>query len=147
MLNSTALYEYKPRTHEGMISWFRAKQEENFPVIGLEDERRSLLGFGSYGTFRAWSVYKYSVEYSVYICKDQRGKGLGRLIMSNIIQNARAQGYHVLIGGIDESNMASICMHTKLRSGPNCLNSHLSILSGISADFHAASLTVGNITA
>ena len=48
------------------------------------------------------------------MCKDQRGKGLGRLLMSNIIQNARVQGYYVLIGGIDESNMASICMHTKL---------------------------------
>lgn len=108
ILNSTALYEYKPRTPKGMISWFRAKQEGNFPVIGLEDERGSLLGFGSYGIFRAWPAYKYSAEHSVYVCKDQRGKSLGQLIMSNIIQNARAQGYHVLIGGIDESNMASI---------------------------------------
>lgn len=48
------------------------------------------------------------------MCKDQRGKGLGRVIMSDLIQNARAQGYHVLIGGIDESNIASICMHTSL---------------------------------
>lgn len=114
ILNSTALYEYKPRTPESMISWFKAKQEGNFPVIGIEDERGGLLGFGSYGTFRAWPAYKYSVEHSVYVCKDQRGKGLGRLIMSNIIQNARTQGYHVLIGGIDESNLASICMHTNL---------------------------------
>ena len=114
ILNSAALYEYKPRTPESMISWFRAKQEGNFPVIGLEDETGGLLGFGSSGTFRAWPAYRYSVEHSVYVCKDQRGKGLGRLLMSNIIQNARVQGYHVLIGGIDESNMASICMHTKL---------------------------------
>ena len=53
ILNSAALYAYKPRTPESMISWFRAKQEGNFPVIGLEDETGGLLGFGSSGTFRA----------------------------------------------------------------------------------------------
>ncbi|PTR10859.1 phosphinothricin acetyltransferase [Nitrosospira sp. Nsp5] len=114
ILNSTALYEYKPRTPESMVSWFRAKQEGNFPVIGLEDEGGELLGFGSYGTFREWPAYKYSVEHSVYVRKDQREKGFGLLIMNNMIENARSQGYHVLIGGIDESNMASIYMHTKL---------------------------------
>ncbi|MDN5835807.1 MAG: N-acetyltransferase family protein [Nitrosospira sp.] len=114
ILNSTALYEYKPRTPESMVSWFKAKQDAHFPIIGLEDESGELLGFGSYGTFRTWPAYKYSVEHSVYVRKDRRGKGFGLLIMNNMIENARSRGYHVLIGGIDESNMASICMHTKL---------------------------------
>ncbi|WP_232297997.1 GNAT family N-acetyltransferase [Nitrosospira sp. NpAV] len=114
ILNSTALYEYKPRPPESMVSWFKAKQDAHFPVIGLEDESGELVGFGSYGTFRERPAYKYSVEHSVYVRKDQRGKGFGLQIMNNLIENAKSQGYHVLIGGIDESNLASICLHNKL---------------------------------
>ncbi len=68
ILNSTALYEYQTRTMATMRSWFDAKQAGGFPVIGVEDERSgALCGFASYGTFRAWAAFKYSVEHSVYV--------------------------------------------------------------------------------
>jgi L-amino acid N-acyltransferase len=65
--NSTALYDYKPRTMESMASWFEAKAKGKYPVIGVENEEGELMGFASYGTFRAWPAYKYSVEHSVYV--------------------------------------------------------------------------------
>lgn len=52
ILNSTALYDYEPRTLENMNAWFKTKDAGNYPVIGLVDENDQLLGFGSYGTFR-----------------------------------------------------------------------------------------------
>lgn len=113
ILNSTALYDYKPRTMENMKPWFDAKQAGNFPVIGIEDATGKLLGFASYGTFRAWPAFKYSVEHSIYVHKDARGMGLGKVLLEAIISAARANGIHVLIGGIDCENQGSIALHEK----------------------------------
>ncbi len=114
IVNSTALYDYKPRTLDNMRGWFRTKEIGKFPVIGLTGDGRSLLGFASFGTFRAWPAYKYSVEHSVYVHKDHRGKGIGLTLMRKLLEIAMQQQYHVLIGGIDIANAASIALHEKL---------------------------------
>ncbi|MET0961529.1 MAG: N-acetyltransferase family protein [Noviherbaspirillum sp.] len=114
ILHSTALYDYHPRTAQNMDDWFTAKARGGFPVLGLEDDNGMLAGFGSYGTFRAWPAYKYTVEHSVYVHRSQRGRGLGKLLMGQLIEAARAQQLHVLIGGIDMDNAASIALHTGL---------------------------------
>ncbi len=114
IIHSTALYDYEPRTHESMVDWFKRKQAGNFPVIGVTDNEDNLLGFASYGTFRAWPAYKYSIEHSVYIHKDHRGKGLGILLMQELIASAIKQNYHTMVGVIDMDNTGSIALHTKL---------------------------------
>lgn len=112
--NSTALYDYKPRTHESMVSWFEAKQKGKFPVIGVEGLDGTLLAFGSYGTFRAWPAYKYTVEHSVYVHKDHRGRGLGLQVMQALIAAARKNEVHAMVGGIDATNAGSIALHERL---------------------------------
>lgn len=114
IVNSTALYDYHPRTMERINSWFEDKMKKNFPVIGLVEEDGRLLGFGSYGVFRAWPAYKYTVEHSLYIQKDQRGKGLGKILLSEIIKNAIGQDYHCLVAGIDSTNRVSIGLHQSM---------------------------------
>jgi L-amino acid N-acyltransferase YncA len=114
IVNSTALYDYQPRTMESMTAWFRGKEAGHFPVIGVVDDEERLVGVASYGTFRAWPAYKYSVEHSVYVHKACRGNGLGRLLLERLIAVAREQQYHVLVGGIDAANSASIELHRKL---------------------------------
>ncbi len=111
ILHSTALYDYKPRTHESMDLWFENKRNGNFPVIGMVAESGELLGFASYGTFRAWPAYKYTVEHSIYVAAEHRGKGVGKRLLQQLIDEACAQNYHVLIGGIDSQNVASIHLH------------------------------------
>jgi len=113
IINSTALYDYKKRDMKSMENWFAAKRSGGFPIIGIEDGNGTLLGFGSFGTFRAWPAYKYSVEHSVYVHKDHRGKGLGRSLMQELIAAARENGLHAMIGGIDASNSGSISLHEK----------------------------------
>ncbi|NEW85146.1 MAG: N-acetyltransferase [Mariniphaga sp.] len=113
ILHSTALYDYKPRTMENMQTWYAAKQQGNYPVIGVFDFDDALLGFASFGLFRNWPAYKYSVEHSIYVKSDLRGKGLGKILLREIIKSAEEQDYHVLIGGIDASNTASIHLHEK----------------------------------
>ncbi len=95
-------------------TWFALKEKAGLPVIGAEDESGNLLGFASYGTFRAWPAYKYTIEHSVYVDVARRGRGLGRELMLALIEKAKAQNYHMMIGGIDGSNQASIGLHRSL---------------------------------
>ena len=112
--NSSALYDYAPRAAESMVAWFKTKAERQFPVIGAESDEGQLLGFASYGTFRAWPAYKYTVENGVYIQRDHRGQGFGRLLMKALIERARAQDYHLIVAGIDAANAPSISLHQSL---------------------------------
>lgn len=114
IVNSTALYDYQPRSIESMVSWFKTKKSGSYPVVGVHDDSNQLLGFASYGAFRSWPAYKYTVEHSVYIHKDHRGKGLGVALMQRLIEEARSQQYHVIVGAIDATNSASIALHEKL---------------------------------
>ena len=115
IVNSTALYDYQPRTAQNMVAWFEAKRAGNWPVIGIEDARGQLLGFCSYGSFRAYPAYKYTVEHSVYVHPDHRGRGLGRQLMDLLIAEARRRGdVHAIIGAIDAANKGSIALHQRL---------------------------------
>jgi len=109
--HSTALYDYKPRTITDMQTWFEVKNQHHYPVIGLVDDHNTLLGFATYGTFRTFAAFKYTVEHSLYIHKDYRGKGLGKLLLQELIKHATAQNLHCLIAGIDATNTASITLH------------------------------------
>ena len=114
ILHSTALYEYKPREPENMRTWFNAKHAGNFPVIGCEDDSGKLVAFASFGSFRAYPAFKYTVEHSVYVHKDHRGKGLGRTLMQELIAAARQHGAHAMVGAIDADNAKSISLHEQL---------------------------------
>jgi phosphinothricin acetyltransferase len=109
--NSTAVYEYQPFDANYIEKWFADKRAGDYPVIGALNDAGVLIGFASYGVFRARPAYKYTVEHSVYVHKDHRGKGIGRELLKRIIEAARTQNYHVMIGGIDAENEASIALH------------------------------------
>ena len=111
---STALFDYVPRKPESMVEWFRAKEARRFPVLGTVDDDGTLLGFATYGTFRAWPAYKYTIEHSVYVHRDHRRKGIARELMTRLITEAERQDYHVMVAGIDAANSASIVLHEQL---------------------------------
>ena len=114
ILTSTALYDYAAREPSSMNGWFESKTLGRVPVWGARDEQGTLLGFATYGSFRAWPAYKYSVEHSVYVAQSARGRGVGQALMQQLIQTAQEQQYHVMIGGIDAANAESIAFHLKL---------------------------------
>jgi phosphinothricin acetyltransferase len=111
--HSTALYDYRPRTPAMMETWFDNKEKGSYPVFGAVDESGRLLGFASYGPFRTWPAYKYTIEHSVYVDREHRGRGVGQLLLAAILQKAREQDYHTVIGGIDAENAVSIALHKK----------------------------------
>ena len=114
IVNSTALYDYEPRSVEVMEAWFAVKEEKKLPVIGVLDDDGTLMGFGSYGPFRPHAAYQHTVEHSIYVDSRFRGRGLGRQILQRLIEKAREQGYHMMIGVIDAENGTSIALHEKM---------------------------------
>jgi phosphinothricin acetyltransferase len=114
IVSSTALFDYRPREPASMVEWFRAKDARRFPVLGAVDDGGTLLGFATYGAFRAWPAYKYTVEHSVYVHKDQRRKGIARALLTKLIAAAEQQELHVMVAGIDAANTASVALHVGL---------------------------------
>ena len=110
ILNTTAVYDYEPHTLEMRQQWFETKRQQGFPVFVAEESER-ILGFSSIGPFRAWAAYKYSVENSVYVAADARGKGIGKLLIPPLIETAKKLGLHTIIASIDATNEASLKLH------------------------------------
>jgi len=114
ILHTTALYEYEPRTAAVMAAWWAAKQTAGLPVIGVECAPGVLAGFASWGPFRPFPAYVHAVEHSVYVDRRQRGRGLGTLLLTALVAEARRREVHTLVGVIDASNAASIALHRRL---------------------------------
>lgn len=112
ILNSTALYDYEPRTLENQTAIFDDKLKKGFPII-VATENETVVGFGYYSEFRFREAYKFTVEHSVYAHPDHIGKGIGKLILERLIHLAKAQNLHTMIGVIDAENQSSIEFHKK----------------------------------
>jgi L-amino acid N-acyltransferase len=110
---TTAVFEYRPHTIEMRREWFRAKQAASLPVL-VADESRAVKGFASYGPFRAWPAYKYSVELSVYVDEASRGHGIGGALVQRVLTHARDRDLHVVMAGITSDNAVSLRLHEKL---------------------------------
>ena len=108
--NSTAIFQYEPQTLEMRKSWFAEKKEKNFPVFVAEEDNM-IVGFSTFGQFRNWQAYQYSVENSVYVKAECRGKGISKLLMQPLINAARQMHLHTIIAGIVADNEASIALH------------------------------------
>lgn len=112
ILNSTVVYDYKERSYEQQLAWFEKKNQDEMPVIVAEKEG-NVVGFGSFGIFRPWDAYRFSVEHSIYTHQDAQGMGIGKRIMAELIRLATEQGYHTMIAGVDASNKGSYEFHKK----------------------------------
>jgi L-amino acid N-acyltransferase YncA len=112
ILNSTALYDYNIRSYEQQKTILEEKVNKNFPVIvAVEDDK--VVGFGMYSEFRFREAYKYTVEHSVYVDKDYHGKGIGKLLLQELIRLAKKQNLHTMIAVIDAENQSSVEFHEK----------------------------------
>jgi phosphinothricin acetyltransferase len=111
ILHTTALYEYEPRSAETMADWWSAKQASGLPVLGIETGPGALAAFATWGPFRALPAYQHSVEHSVYVDARFRRHGMGRSLLTALVEEAMARDLHMMVGVIDATNMASISLH------------------------------------
>jgi L-amino acid N-acyltransferase YncA len=111
---STALFEYEPRSLETVTQWFATKEAAGLPVLGcFARDSETLLGFTSYGPFRPFAAFRLTVEHSVYVHQAHRGQGVGRKLLEAIMAEARRSGIHLMVGGIEATNTASIELHRR----------------------------------
>jgi len=111
--NSTAVYTEEELAPAGGEAWFDAKMGQGFPLIVARDAS-GIAGFGTFGDFRAWPCYRHSVEHSVHVRSDRRGRGVGRALVSELLARAAGMRKHVMIAGIDADNAVSIGLHRSL---------------------------------
>ncbi|TAL35115.1 MAG: N-acetyltransferase family protein [Phenylobacterium sp.] len=110
---STAIYSDIPSTLADRATWRATRQAAGYPVL-VAREAGEVLGFASFGDFRAGSGYAATVEHSIHVRADARRRGVGRALLSTLPDRAKACGKHVLIGGIDADNQASLSLHAAL---------------------------------
>ncbi len=110
---TTAIWSLAPTSIEARAAWLAERRRRGFPVLAAEDDGR-LLGFASFGDFRAWDGYAATVEHSIYVDAPVRRRGIGRALLSGLIDRAEALGLHAMVGGIEAENSASLRLHAAL---------------------------------
>jgi L-amino acid N-acyltransferase len=113
VVNTTAVYDYAPRSLEAQTTWFENKRKECNPVL-VAVEADTVVGFTSYGPFRPWPAYQHTVENAIYIAPGHRGRGIGSQLLGPLITIAQQRGHHAMVAGIDAANGASLRLHRKL---------------------------------
>lgn len=98
---------------DNRAAWVAQRQGDGFPVLVAEEDGL-ILGYASYGPWRPFHGFRETVEHSVYVRAGQRGKGLGRKLMQALIEQAKADGLHMMVAAVTAGNDASIKLHENL---------------------------------
>ena len=112
ILHSTSLYDYNIRNYEQQKTILEEKINKNFPVI-VAELNGIVVGFGMYSEFRDKQAYQFTVEHSIYVDENFHGKGIGKQLLQELIDLARKQKIHTMIGVIDSENQGSVIFHEK----------------------------------
>ncbi|ACC75434.1 N-acetyltransferase family protein [Paraburkholderia phymatum] len=112
--HTTAIWNDQVVDHANRTAWLADRQKAGYPVLVAVDDQGAVLGYASFGDWRAFDGYRHTVEHSVYVRGDQRGKGLGRSLMQALIGRAQSIGKHVMVAGIEANNANSIRLHEQL---------------------------------
>jgi L-amino acid N-acyltransferase len=110
---STAIYRDDPMPANEYQAWWRTRTGQRYPVL-VAAAGPDVLGVASFGDFRAWPGYRFTVEHSVHVRADQRGRGIGAHLVQALIHRAEQRGKHVMIAGVDADNAASLRFHARL---------------------------------
>ena len=110
--NSNSIYREEEVDLAERYAWFDEKMEHGYPLFGAYESDK-LIGYAGYGSWRAAQGYRKTVELTIYVDNKYRGTGVGSLLMQTIIDQAKSDGYHVMLGAIDAENKGSIGFHKR----------------------------------
>ncbi len=112
--NSTAIWNDQPVDLENRRAWMAERHTLGYPLLVAASDEGHVCGYATFGPWRPHDGFRHTVEHSVYVRQGQRGAGVGRSLMTELIIRARALGKHVMIGAIESENRASVHMHQQL---------------------------------
>jgi L-amino acid N-acyltransferase len=110
---STAIYRDDPMPMDEYHAWWRARVAQGYPVLVAADAAGT-IALASFGDFRAWPGYRFTVEHTVHVRADRRDRGVGTMLVRELMSRARELGKHVMIAGVDADNAASLRFHERL---------------------------------
>lgn len=105
----TGTFETRPRSAEDILGWFDGVH----PVIVVEEQGK-VIAFASTSTYRPRECYSGIAEYSVYVAREARGRGAGRIALENLIVEAEAAGFWKLLSRIFPENVPSLALARSL---------------------------------
>lgn len=95
-------------------AWLDGRRAAGHPVLVADAGDGDVLGYASYGPWRAFDGYRHTVEHSVYVREDSRGRGVGRALMVALVDRARRSGLHVMVAAVEAGNTGSVRLHEQL---------------------------------
>ena len=110
---SNAIFVERPRTLAEVEVWLTERLESEWPILLAKTEDGEVMGYGTYGPFRAREGYRITVEHSVHVDESARGQGIGSMLLDALIAHARKAGFKVMVGAIDGGNETSLQFHSK----------------------------------
>lgn len=110
---STAIYSSVPVTVQDRRRWWQARVDAGYPVLVAADDS-GVVGFSTFGDFRSWPGYRFTVEHTVHVRADRRGGGVGAQLLEALFPRAATLGKHMMIAAVDAANAASIRFHERL---------------------------------
>ena len=113
ILNTSHNYDYEPKTLSEVEKLFEEKIKDGYPIL-IGEVGGELVGYATFGRFRAKPGYDKTIEHSIYLNKKAQSKGLGTAMMRQLIEIATENGYHVMIAGMDSENTGSYRFHERL---------------------------------
>lgn len=112
ILHGTANYNYEAGSLADQYRWFEEKKDASYPIF-VAVEGQDILGFATFGKFRPKIGYLKTVEHSIYVKDGSTGLGIGTKLMESLIDCAKADGYHSMLGFVDDSNQGSYDFHRR----------------------------------
>ncbi len=97
-------------------AWFARQTQQGYPVL-VADDAGDVVGYAAYGGFRGagkWPGYRFTVEHTIHVREDRWGGGVGRALLTELMERALDQGMHVMVAAIDGDNGESIDFHRRL---------------------------------
>lgn len=117
VLNTTASYDYEPRSLEHRLEWFDAHQRDDYEILVAEmaqpDGSPRVVGWAALNRYHDRVGYRFTAENSVYVAADARGHGVGKALLGPLVEAARARGLHAILAVIDAENEVSIRLHAR----------------------------------
>ena len=113
ILNNTSVYHYEARTSKQMLDWYHQKQKQDEPIFVAVVEEE-VIGFITYGAFRPWKGFQFTVEYTLHVIDGQQGNGVGKALLNCLCDFARSKGMQRIIGGVDAQNKKAMAFHKSM---------------------------------
>jgi L-amino acid N-acyltransferase YncA len=113
ILHSTAVYCDDPTTQEERLGWYTGRISKGYPVLVAEIQGK-IAGYASFGDFRSFSGFRFTVEHSVHLAPEYRGKGIGSALLAALFPLAKAMGKHLMVAIVDAENQRSIDFHQRM---------------------------------